>query len=122
MTATPREPTREEVEGADLRCMGPDALMNEADKYLPVGPPQMEIYRRLKERDALLAQQQWLPISTAPKDGTSVLLFWPYWSPKIPGVGKHGLFGWQAEFSLDGDSEPPTHWLPLPPPPEEKGG
>jgi hypothetical protein len=70
---------------------------------------------------------EWQPIETAPTDGTNVLAW-------LPGCGMEiGLFGslfgpdekggayW---FSTKGDGflyhgEPvyPTHWMPLPPPP-----
>jgi len=58
---------------------------------------------------------QWLPISTAPKDGTQFLAF-----------EKGGHFncwwhdnGYGEQYWMDeADSEPnPTHWMPLPSPP-----
>jgi hypothetical protein len=59
----------------------------------------------------------WQPIETAPKDGTDVLawdgdsvsLVW--WS-----VGAK-KWAW-GDFYLDAPA--PTHWMPLPPPPEDK--
>jgi hypothetical protein len=62
---------------------------------------------------------QWRDIDTAPKDGRQVLLWWPYWSHTRPLVGHWQVNGgWQAVDALEGDSEPPTHWQPLPAPPE----
>ncbi len=68
-----------------------------------------------------MAQQRWLPIESAPKDGTNVLLL------NRKGNIAAGL--WQQEsWWLRGGSYPnaffndhhgPTHWQPLPPPPEE---
>lgn len=65
----------------------------------------------------LLAARQWRPIETAPKDGSTVLLFFEalaypimrssFWAARHQcwyGVGP----GWE-----------PTHWQPLPEPPEE---
>ncbi len=116
MTATPREPTGEEVEGADLRCMGADALMNEADKYLPAGPPQMEIYRRLKECDALLAQ--------APKEWTAEEI-------KDAPEGEYrvkNFAGWNRGLQTKEEClwnsrgyKEDKYFGPIPPP-EEKGG
>jgi hypothetical protein len=59
----------------------------------------------------------WLPIATAPKDGTEVLLWWPYWSrTPTPGHWKHTA--WVADRALSiADTPGPTHWQPLPAPP-----
>jgi hypothetical protein len=73
----------------------------------------------------------WLPIETAPKDGTRVLLYWPMFYQ-----GPYEEFGcWNTErYKIkprpywSGDQEPvygvrmyrntqPTHWMPRPPPP-----
>lgn len=63
----------------------------------------------------------WLDIETAPKDGTPILVCWPYWSP-TPCIayycGSSG--GWEGERCLSPTHEKafperqPTHWLPLP--------
>ena len=61
------------------------------------------------------ADVEWQPISTAPKDGTSVLLF------TVDGV-MEGYFchgSWQ-NYVRGGPAEYfPTHWQPLPTPPKE---
>jgi hypothetical protein len=80
---------------------------------------------------------QWQDISTAPKDGTHVLLFWPNIpagikslksTSKATGIG----VGWfeasesGVGFMCEGDHAVPanqddcTHWMPLPPAPEAK--
>lgn len=59
----------------------------------------------------------WHPIETAPKDGTAVLLWWPFWCPHRPTVGFFGCGGvpqWFASEALEGDGDPPTHWMSLP--------
>lgn len=70
------------------------------------------------------SEPRWQSIDSAPKDGTEILavkdgkveLFRyvpkataPYWTS----VGKHRLTRFERE-------EPPTHWMPLPSPPESK--
>lgn len=60
----------------------------------------------------------WQPIATAPKDRRVLLLLmggWvtigSYWHPRREG----GLEGW---VRADGGLLRPTHWMPLPDPPE----
>jgi hypothetical protein len=67
-------------------------------------------------------QSQWQPIETAPKDGTEVLLY-------EKGSINIGCYDW-CEFEngsfkhwtgLSDSLENPTHWQPLPTPPQEQG-
>jgi len=80
---------------------------------------------------------EWQDISTAPKDGTAVLLFEPMESRFIadgfvqgPRVGEmlgigvgHWIWPdwsepyWADYFDGDRLMSDPTHWMPLPPPP-----
>ena len=71
---------------------------------------------------------EWQPIETAPKDGRTIIVFrnihgwnvlgYAYW------VDVRGIDGWVS----NGFSDPPgnlglghpTHWMPLPTPPEVK--
>jgi hypothetical protein len=59
----------------------------------------------------------WQPIETAPKDGTRVLTFGPdrivtaYFDPGVRGHEREFPAGWRGAFE-------PTHWMPLPAPPE----
>lgn len=85
----------------------------------------------------------WKPIETAPRDGSEVLLFEPgmdaaYWMametegftfPANSGrvVGRFYDNNWvshAAEAGWDGSVEPaplrPTHWMPLPSPPDAR--
>lgn len=67
---------------------------------------------------------EWMPIESAPKDGTRVLLHarhtahsWPiivaYWRSGPRGTG---WFGGKANHAPDGAF---THWMPLPSPPKD---
>lgn len=69
----------------------------------------------------------WLPIETAPKDGTRVKLLTQggkedigYWS-NYPRYNPDDLPGeWSTEF---GNCDTPiTHWMPVPEPPDRKAG
>lgn len=62
----------------------------------------------------------WQPMETAPTDGTDVLLWWPFWCKGRPTIGRFGyknIQQWLAPEALEGDGDPPTHWMPLPDPP-----
>jgi len=72
----------------------------------------------------------WLPIETAPKDGTRIILRCPnigavegWWDCVDGGGFEEGppIFWWTTENDLiifgDGSYDDPTHWMPLPPPP-----
>lgn len=72
---------------------------------------------------------EWQPISTAPKDGTALLLFSRTHGivegcfEQVDGGGhpENGppIYWWTSpwvEF-IDGSYDAPTHWMPLPEPP-----
>lgn len=81
--------------------------------------------------------QGWQPIATAPRDGSWILLAggevdyqWDYdeQPPMVVGFLHQGpLLGdlWMMgyfESGYIGEYENPTHWMPLPPSPEQEGG
>lgn len=67
---------------------------------------------------------KWQPIETAPRDGTRILATWAYtWSQSGVHIeacefGESG--GWFYTYDGDAPSTPPTHWMPLPEPPEQE--
>ena len=70
--------------------------------------------------DQLDAATKWRPIETAPRDGARVLGLWisaPGGRNRCEVTAYIDVLGWTSD---DGDCEweSPTHWLPLPPPPE----
>ena len=88
-----------------------------------------------REREPLT---EWLPIETAPKDGTAVLVMRDIWPGSKTGRAEkcvgHNTYvaAWWADEGNSGEwvcymdriEEPicpikPTHWMPLPPPPIE---
>jgi Protein of unknown function (DUF551) len=68
-----------------------------------------------------MSKVMWQKIETAPKDGTRVLATWAQtWTQSGPHVeacevGEAGL--WFYSYDGDEPGTPPTHWMPLPPPP-----
>lgn len=73
----------------------------------------------------------WLPIDTAPKDGTEVVLFVPtymenpvavyrYEIDTVSGGIWNGIDGWM--YADQSGEDAPTHWRPLPAPPETTDG
>lgn len=61
----------------------------------------------------------WQPIDTAPRDG-SILGFSPEHGPLVYVARLYAQTGviWEAQFDDDSWAGQPTHWQPLPPPPE----
>lgn len=76
-------------------------------------------------RRTLEAERQWRPIESAPKDGTRVLVYWPYWCPTEPCIAYYSgsTGGWEGERCLTPTHEiafperQPTHFMLIPPPP-----
>lgn len=61
----------------------------------------------------------WRPIESAPRDGTTVLLFAPGWDTPKTGW-TYADDPWQdCPFSSNRDDYVPTHWMPLPAPPSK---
>lgn len=65
---------------------------------------------------------KWLPIESAPKDGTPILCYWPEWANCEPWGCAFGVAYWSYGEWRDPDDElaiSPTmsHWMPLPEPP-----
>jgi hypothetical protein len=65
---------------------------------------------------------EWQPIETAPRDGRRVLLFVPPYGPSTGHYRDDHNWGesassWFAHSVLNKEAEP-THWQPLPSPPE----
>jgi hypothetical protein len=60
---------------------------------------------------------KWQPISTAPKDGTSILIF----EADDSAVGNVRISRWRDDTiptGWTGTENAPSHWLPLPLPPK----
>jgi hypothetical protein len=69
---------------------------------------------------------EWRPIESAPKDGSSILVWWPDWQKREmcsnePVVAWWTGTWWQAgNYWCDPSWALPIRWMPLPPPPKEK--
>lgn len=74
---------------------------------------------------------EWMPIETAPKDGTRVLIYMPesssrkvqeaYWAQPFEGAEDDQCW-WSTPYGPAGRGytilpKAVTHWMPLPPPP-----
>jgi hypothetical protein len=81
---------------------------------------------------------KWQPIETAPKDGTRVLAYWPDVLANNSATQVESWYGprgheqmlltwqsgemqlvWQSAFEWADGPNAPTHWMPLPEPPED---
>lgn len=58
---------------------------------------------------------EWRDISSAPRDDTTIILAWNG-KVVVPAIRYEG--GW-SNFWFDWMDPQPTHWSPLPPPPNE---
>lgn len=71
-------------------------------------------------------EQRWMPIETAPKDGTEVQIWGDEgWTPKARFSGKKGYWCeeyWDADWASYCESSVygVTHWMPLPSPPTKE--
>lgn len=67
---------------------------------------------------------EWQPIETAPKDGTPVLLYEPSEDPTVHvaewGIGDWHLCDFDPGYDLVQRAVNPTHWMPLPEPPNHE--
>jgi hypothetical protein len=57
--------------------------------------------------------QQWKPISSAPKDGSRVLIWHPDYCAPITAQW-YGNEGWKMDSDVSPFWRQPTHWMPLP--------
>lgn len=65
-------------------------------------------------------EQKWMPIETAPKCGTYILV----WNGESMTVCRWAFGCWTlaqtGSWSADDECYGPTHWMPLPKPPTEE--
>ncbi len=130
MTATPREPTREMSNEWLLREWAHELMTEDPERMEGVYP---EIMRRLKERDALLAQapKVWTAetIKDAPEGAYKVHRSYAskdWFEVSCKGYATHYVCKENAMYPYSGprpgDYDLAFGPIPSPPPPEEKGG
>lgn len=70
-------------------------------------------------------REVWLPIESAPKDGTRLILWWggkPVFAGWLDNSQcKHPWAGWQTPSLTPRPQGEPTHYMLLPPAPQTKG-
>jgi hypothetical protein len=65
---------------------------------------------------------EWKPIEVAPKDGRSILAIWRWGDNPENGAETHMVVRWCGWWDAHGFTHPePTHWMPLPEPPNPTG-
>lgn len=78
-----------------------------------------KLQQELAEANDAMSQAQWQPIESAPKDGTIVLL-----CADVPWLIRMGYFEpddrWYSIPQGSMENDQPTHWMPLPSPPQEQ--
>lgn len=87
----------------------------------PLTPEELAGFKRaLREQGnaPLVPVTDWMPIDTAPQDGTPVLLGFPKNLHAQVGHCEYGVWGaLNFDFSFTRYVTQPTHWQPLPAPP-----
>lgn len=72
-------------------------------------------------RDAKEAEARWQPIETAPRDGTSILVFTErgVFEATFDSYWEFAVADYHGCLCCSGGGDNPTHWMPLPEPPME---
>ena len=90
----------------------------EQNKWTELTNHIMDLQSRVGLLEVIVADQEWRPIETAPKDGTEVLTY-----NEISGIhqvswSRGNRYGhWETERWLDKETNwviDPSHWMPLP--------
>jgi hypothetical protein len=72
------------------------------------------------EIERLRAEREWQPIETAPKD-EMFIYYWPRRGKRAIGLAYLAKDGRWRDSEMDWEKRiDPTHWMPLPAPPEDK--
>ena len=66
------------------------------------------------------AEAGWLPIESAPRDATCILVWAPSWSTAA--AGRWDVDAWTDKSMRNRFYNQPTHWMPLPPAPTATTG
>ena len=121
------------IEGEAIRRGHPIPQIAMTETYNPSYHDVRALIARLRAAEA---RQQWRPISDAPRDGTNIDVWVGGEFPRRiadvswrePTDSEWWVHGgdtidvpdatWFDGFGPLGRDQPPTHWLPLPPPPE----
>jgi hypothetical protein len=72
--------------------------------------------KTMKDENGWRPIDRWLPIESAPKDGTLILAYYEAWCAPAYGVIRFCAGSWIDAFDIEWGT--PTHWQPLPPPPK----
>lgn len=106
--------TQEQIIQLAQQCWPSDRRMWAVDANLPGLLRFVEL--------AAPSTSQWLPIETAPKDGSEFLARWAWYGGRIEVLSTYWdkrppLAEWRVTSLLEMDvGFKPTHWMPLPPP------
>lgn len=80
--------------------------------YTSIDPEGAAMFQAIRD---FITANSWQPIETAPKDRERVLLY----VPPYGAMSGHYYLGWNCHSCLNKEAAP-THWMPLPQPPEDQ--
>jgi len=110
----------EEIEGVSMR----EGIKADSERLIQITDRLIQIIKQLITDK--LKEREWHPISTAPKDGTNILVWWPsechcplvaHWND---GKWNNNKIGWKFTGWDNSKETEPTHWMPLHTPPKKE--
>lgn len=100
----------------ELKDMTTPALIKLLTQFAWWEKPHTIVHQTLIQAATALEAMEWQDISTGPKNNMRVLLLVP---PYGPTTGNFNEGVWHYHSVLNAEAQP-SHWMPLPAPPEEK--
>lgn len=106
-----------ERELADLRALSDEELMKISDRARARDAEREEAAERIERLQQTLREREWRPIETAHKTNRAILV-WCRGYKNTYVVTWHNDYNNWVVFGGYELSETPTHWMPLPEPPQ----
>lgn len=112
--------TQKVIETLELTKRKVNRLFDIRDESISInGITQDSLGKCIDEALSELKENNWQPIEAAPKDATNILIYSVGFEKHVIGYWNMHVDSWQAQKGVYINH--PTHWMPLPQPPNIKG-